>query len=134
MRASRLVVSFILFAFFCSSAFSQIPTPEAQPSPAEPEKDKARQELEKNAFRLLDEAVGDANGLKLWENRALIYAVAGDLYWKTEQKRARKLFRDACIGGRCAGKPRGSGGYFKGRLRLRGYRTEPRVSVSRAAD
>jgi hypothetical protein len=94
MRASRLIVFFVLFAFFCSSTFSQTPTPEAQPSP-EPEKDKARVELEKNAFRLLDDAVGEANGLKLWENRALIYAVAGDLYWKTEQKRARRLFRDA---------------------------------------
>jgi hypothetical protein len=94
MRISRLVVFFILFAFFCSSAFSQTPTPEASPAP-EPEKSKERLELEKNAFRLLDDAVGDANGLKLWENRALIFAVAGDLYWKTEQKRARKLFRDA---------------------------------------
>lgn len=94
MRVSRLACFFILFSFFCGLALSQTPTPEPSPSP-EPEKDKARQELEKNAFKLLDDAVGDAGGLRLWENRALVYAVAGDLYWKTEQKRARKLFRDA---------------------------------------
>lgn len=93
MRASRLVCFFILLAFFAAESFSQTPTPE--PSPVEPEKSKERLELEKNAFKLLDDAVGDAGGLKLWENRALVYAVAGDLYWKTEQKRARKLFRDA---------------------------------------
>lgn len=96
MRASSLVRLLILFAFFCLSIPAQTPTPEATPSPSpEPEKSKERLELEKNAFRMLDDAVGDANGLKLWENRALIYAVAGDLYWKTDQKRARKLFRDA---------------------------------------
>lgn len=95
--SQRLACFFFLLAFFCGSVLSQSPTPpEAQPSPAvEPEKEKARQELEKNAFRLLEEAIAEAGGLKLWENRALIYAVAGDLYWKTEQKRARKLFRDA---------------------------------------
>jgi hypothetical protein len=95
MRAARLVCFFILLVFSAISAFSQTPSPTPEATPVEPEKSKERLELEKNAFKLLDDAIGDANGLKLWENRALVYAAAGDLYWKTDQKRARKLFRDA---------------------------------------
>lgn len=96
--ALRSICFFVLLSFPCGAVRAQLPTAEnplKPPAAAEPEKDKARLELEKNVFKMLDDAVSEAGGLKLWENRAVIYAVAGDLYWKTEQKRARKLFRDA---------------------------------------
>jgi hypothetical protein len=68
----------------------------AQNSPTESqtEKDKKKQELEKQVLRLLDEAINEAALLKLPQNRAIVYAIAGDLYWKFDEKRARSLFRD----------------------------------------
>ncbi len=59
------------------------------------EKEKAQKELEKRVLEMLDQAVGDAASLKLAQNRAIVYAIAGDLYWKFDEKRARELFRDA---------------------------------------
>ena len=69
----------------------------AQTSPTESktEKDKAREKLEKEARELVEQIVNEADSLKLWENRALIFGIAGDLLWKSNQKRARKLFRES---------------------------------------
>ena len=91
MRPSRLG-----FLFACL-LFVSVFTAFAQTSPTEPqsEKDKAAQELEKDALKLAQQSVNDAGSLKLWQNRALIYAIAGDLFWKTDQKKARSLFKDA---------------------------------------
>lgn len=95
MQAARSVVIFFLISlFFCGLVEAQDKTNETKVEPT-PEKDKARLELEKNALDLADSAANEANGLKLWENRALIYALAGDLLWKTDQKRARQLFQNA---------------------------------------
>ncbi len=46
-------------------------------------------------LEILDQAVGDAAALKLPQNRAIVYAIAGDLYWKFDEKRARSLFHDS---------------------------------------
>lgn len=77
--------------------FLTISLTSAQTSPTESktEKDKARERLEKEALEMVYQIVNEADSLKLWENRALVFANAGDLLWKTNQKRARKLFRDA---------------------------------------
>jgi hypothetical protein len=85
---------FVLILIVFSFAAAQEKPVETNPSPT-PEKDKARLELEANAFELADSAAIDANSLKLWENRALIYALAGDMLWASDQKRARLLFRNA---------------------------------------
>lgn len=87
-RLAFLLVWILIFSAFAASA---------QTSPTEPqsEKDKAAQELEKEVLKLAQQAVTEANGLKLWQNRALVYALAGDVLWKTDQKKARSLFRDA---------------------------------------
>ena len=91
MRLSRmaLLLVWILIVSVLTSA--------AQTSPTESlsEKEKAAQELEKEALKLVQQSVTEAGSLKLWQNRALIYALAGDLFWKTDQKRARSLFKDA---------------------------------------
>lgn len=87
------------FPHFLSLAFLLVLTfsVAAQTSPTEPktEKDKAREKLEKEARELAEDVVNEADSLKLWENRALIFGIAGDLLWKSNQKRARKLFREA---------------------------------------
>ena len=69
----------------------------AQTSPTESvsEKEKARKEQEKRVLQMVDQAVGDADSLRLPQNRAIVYAIAGDLYWKFDEKRARELFRNS---------------------------------------
>jgi len=92
MKTPRLVllVAFVLFLFAAISAQET-----ASPTESKTEKEKAQKELEKQVIKMLDQAVGDAGTLKLSTNRAIVYAIAGDLYWKFDEKRARDLFRNA---------------------------------------
>jgi hypothetical protein len=60
------------------------------------EQEAAKQkELEKNALKLLDEAIGGGGGLKLRENRTYVLSVAADALWPYDEKRARSLFWEA---------------------------------------
>lgn len=90
MRIFRFIFLVILFSIGCLSAAAQILPTESQSG-----KEKAAQELEKNALDLLEQVAGSAVLLKLPENRAMVYATAGDLFWARNEKRARTLFRDA---------------------------------------
>src|SRR6185436_19436880 len=54
-----------------------------------------REELAKNALKLLDEAIGGAASLKLRENRFYVMAGAADSLWAHDEKRARSLFWEA---------------------------------------
>lgn len=90
MKFSRTFFLFTLIFSLITFAFAQ---PEATESKTE--KDETKAELEKKALDLVEKTVGDASTLKLWENRALAYAIAGDLVWKNNQKRAKALFRDS---------------------------------------
>jgi hypothetical protein len=84
------VVSFILF-LFCLP-----PTPaQTSPTESETEKNEAREKLVNQTYKLLEEGLAEAESLKLWENRALAFAMAGELLWKKDQKQARALFRNA---------------------------------------
>jgi hypothetical protein len=88
-RSILLVVSFLFL--FAAVAAQQT----ASPTESQTEKEKAQKELEKQVQKMLDQAIGDAGTLKLATNRAIVYAIAGDLYWKFDEKRARDLFRNA---------------------------------------
>ncbi|MDQ3800753.1 MAG: hypothetical protein M3384_15000 [Acidobacteriota bacterium] len=95
MLISRFICLLVIFSIVCCSggggaAFAQFPL-----KASNPEKEKAAQEIEKNAVELLEQAIGEAAALKLPENRTLIYAMAGDLLWTRDEKRARNLFRSA---------------------------------------
>jgi hypothetical protein len=90
MLISRFISLVVIFSIVCASSFAQFPA-----TKSEPEKEKAAAELEKNALELLEQAVSETAALKLPENRALIYAMAGDLFWTRDEKRARVLFRGA---------------------------------------
>ena len=83
----HVAASLILFSFTFVSAQTASPTLSAS------EKEKAQKELEKQVLKMLDDAVSEAETLKLANNRAIVYAMAGDLYWKFDEKRARDLFR-----------------------------------------
>src|SRR5437870_616846 len=54
-----------------------------------------RAELEKKAVALLREAVSDAQGLKLVENRVRPQTAAAGLLWARDEQRARALFKGA---------------------------------------
>lgn len=84
------VLPFFIVLLFVSNIFAQ-----TSPTESQSDKEKKQKELEKQVLEILDQAVGDAGGLKLPQNRAIVYAIAGDLYWKFDEKHARSLFRDS---------------------------------------
>ena len=70
--------------------------PTQQPSAEEAEKEKA--EREKNAYRLLDQVIDEAQSLRLTENRVRVQINAADMLWDRNQTRARSLFAMAAEG------------------------------------
>jgi hypothetical protein len=96
-RFASLLVIFSLLSGGSASVFAQMPAnlPPPPPPPRAAERDKISPELEKNALDLLEQAVTEAGALRLPENRAMIYAMAGDLFWTRDEKLARQLFRGA---------------------------------------
>lgn len=90
MRIKRFVLFFALILLVCNLIFAQ-----TSPTESSSEKEKAGKELEKTALELVNQVTGDAGSLKLWENRALILALSGDLLWDKDKKRAVDLFRSA---------------------------------------
>jgi len=59
---------------------------------------RAREEAEKKAFALLDEVIKEVASLRLAENRIRVQAIAGDMLWKRDERRARSLFKQATDG------------------------------------
>lgn len=90
MFFQRLVCLLLITIVLFTSSLAQ-----KSPTESNTEKEKAQKEMEKRVLEMLDQAVGDAATLKLARNRAIVYAIAGDLYWKFDEKRARELFRDS---------------------------------------
>ena len=92
MLFRRISQSFAAVLLISACVFAQ-----TAPSPTESqtEKDKIQKDLEKRVLLMIDQAVGDAGTLKLAANRAIVYAIAGDLYWKFNEKRAREFFRNS---------------------------------------
>ena len=97
MKSVVLFVFTALFCIFFGTADAQTSPADSKTSPTESksEKEKAQKELEKRSLEMIDQAVSDAATLKLAQNRAIVYAIGGDLYWKYDEKRARELFRSS---------------------------------------
>lgn len=93
----KLFALALVFAFFCISepVFSQ-DQPAQQPSAEELAKQKA--ELEKNAYRLLDQVIDEAQSLRLAENRIRVQINAADMLWDQNPGRSRSLFTMAAEG------------------------------------
>jgi hypothetical protein len=94
----KLTILTLTLALFCFSAAPSIAQdqPAQQPSAEDLEKQKA--EREKNAYRLLDQVVDEAQSLRLVENRVRIQINAADMLWDQNQGRARSLFATAAEG------------------------------------
>ena len=73
-----------------SLVLSQEQPTQQQPTAEELEKQKA--EREKNAYRLLDQVIDEAQSLRLTENRVRVQINAADMLWDHNQGRARSLF------------------------------------------
>src|SRR5215213_6931668 len=96
----KLIILTLSLALCCFSALPLIAQEQQQaaeqPSAEELEKQKA--EREKNAYRLLDQVIDEAQSLRLVENRVRIQINAADMLWDQNQGRARSLFATAAEG------------------------------------
>ena len=94
---NKLFALTLTLALFCFSepVFAQ-DKPAEQPSAEELEQKKA--EREKNAYRMLDQVIDEAQSLRLTENRVRVQINAADMLWDQNQGRARSLFTMAAEG------------------------------------
>src|ERR1051326_4678591 len=81
---------------FCVAPVLAQDQPTQQPTAEDADKQKA--EREKNAFRLLDQVIDEAQSLRLVENRVRIQINAADMLWDQNQGRAPGLFPTAAEG------------------------------------
>ncbi|HVF48220.1 MAG TPA: hypothetical protein VNA17_11700 [Pyrinomonadaceae bacterium] len=90
MRIGKLTSQALAILLLCSVVFTQTPTTES-----DAEKEKKKKETAERVVKLLDDAIAEGGSLRLPQNRAVVMAIAGDLYWKYDSKRSRGLFRSA---------------------------------------
>ncbi|HET6978155.1 MAG TPA: hypothetical protein VFI24_17625 [Pyrinomonadaceae bacterium] len=96
----KLFILTLALGLFCLSVFA-VTAQEQQasaPQPSAEEVEKQKAEREKNAYRLLDQVVDEAQSLRLVENRVRIQINAADMLWDQNQGRARGLFQMAAEG------------------------------------
>jgi hypothetical protein len=91
-----LILALGLFSFSAWVITAQVQPATQTPSAEELEKEKA--EREKNAYRLLDQIIDEAQSLRLIENRVRIQINAADMLWDKNQARSRGLFAMAAEG------------------------------------
>ena len=91
MRIPRIICLIWLVLYLFGITFAQTESP----TESKTEKEKKQKKSEELILKMLDQAVNDAAVLKLPQNRAIVYGIAGDLYWKFDEKHARELFRNA---------------------------------------
>src|ERR1044071_6873918 len=96
-KAIILTLTVASFCFSASPLLAQDQTTQQaqQQQPSQEELDKQKAEREKNAYRLLDQVIDEAQSLRLVENRVRIQINAADTLWDQNQGRARSLFATA---------------------------------------
>ena len=90
---SLLALTLLLFSSSLVAAQTASSGPEE--AAGREERPGAPKELEKKALDMLDEVIAQAQSLRMAENRVYIHAVAADLLWPHDEKRARGLFKTA---------------------------------------
>src|SRR5215216_5608284 len=98
MPMKRLLTLTLALGLFSFSALAQDQPAASQPSPSTEEQEKEKAERERNAYRLLDQVIDEAQSLRLTENRVRIQINAADMLWDQNQARARSLFSMAAEG------------------------------------
>jgi hypothetical protein len=94
----KLIILTLTLALFCFSTAPLIAQDKTAQQPSAEELEKQKAEREKNAYRLLDQIVDEAQSLRLTENRVRIQITAADMLWDQNQGRARSLFASAAEG------------------------------------
>ena len=94
----KLIILTLTLALFCFSTSPLIAQDQTAQQPSAEEIEKQKAEREKNAYRLLDQIVDEAQSLRLTENRVRIQITAADMLWDQNQGRARSLFASAAEG------------------------------------
>src|SRR5689334_21306542 len=90
---TKLLLLFVVLGVTFVPVLAQDQPAQQQPTAEDQEKEKA--EREKNAYRLLDQVIDEAQSLRLTENRVRVQIMAADLLWDSNQGRARSLFTTA---------------------------------------
>jgi hypothetical protein len=94
-RSTYALVALILLCPFARQAGAQERAQQPSEAAASRAEAERRAELEKKALALLREAVSDAQGLRLVENRVRPQAAAAALLWWRDEQAARALFKAA---------------------------------------
>ncbi|HSL53181.1 MAG TPA: hypothetical protein VK868_02255 [Pyrinomonadaceae bacterium] len=97
-KLTTLALTLALFCFSAAALFAQDQPAQAAQQPSTEEQEKLKAEREKNAYRLLDLVIDEAQSLRLVENRARVQITAADMLWDQNQGRARSLFATAAEG------------------------------------
>src|SRR2546423_5853281 len=94
MPMKTLFAAILSLGLFCCSQLPAVAQdqPASAQQPSSEELDKQKAEREKNAYRLLDQVIDEAQALKLTENRVRVQISAADMLWDQNQGRARGLF------------------------------------------
>ncbi|MEQ1606735.1 MAG: hypothetical protein ABL999_17875 [Pyrinomonadaceae bacterium] len=93
MYLRKIAAFFLTMALQSSFAFSQA-APVPLSAEARAEKAKKDKEIQESIVTMLDRTIAEIGGLKLPGNRAVVYGLAGDIYWRYDSKRSRELFRN----------------------------------------
>ena len=93
MKSNRIIQSLFVAWAVLIVTIAAMAQDTTTPDAAKAQEDKAK--LEAKAATLLDQVVGEAQALKLPENRIRVQIIAGDLMWDRSAARARGFFSDA---------------------------------------
>lgn len=94
----KLFALTLAVAFSCLSAWPVFGQDQPAQPPSAEEVEKQKAEREKNAYRLLEQLIDEAQSLRLTENRVRIHINGADMLWSQNQGRARSLFAMAAEG------------------------------------
>ncbi len=86
MRKTRLVSFLLTFAILAPSLV--LAQQKAVTAESAEDKAKKKKEFDERVVQMLDEALAGLNGLRLPGNRAIVYAMVGDMYWRFDEKRS----------------------------------------------
>lgn len=91
----RCIFALAFVVIISISQHAQTVSARPAPRPAPPPKIDPAKEAEKLAKQatLAEQALADAQGLRLGENRAFVFAKAGALVWKNDKKAAQEMFQ-----------------------------------------
>src|SRR2546423_15211160 len=104
MRVPGFAPAILLAVIFVAPVFSQTQpsdpgseknTDADKDKTSDADKEKKKKEFEERVQRVIEGAIVEAGSLRLPQNRAVVYAISGDLYWQFDEKKARELFRSA---------------------------------------